>query len=133
VRDFFQLGMWMAVLAFTATGDCRMIDLERVSAQALSDTIGAIYDCALDPQRWINAIRRIAELCEAAKISYQIISIPSNEVGYTIVEQAALFGADRVILGATHRTVLEKALKGNVVRSVSSLLPEEIQLIIFGG
>ena len=77
--------------------------------------------------------QRIAELCEAAKISYQIISIPSNEVGYTIVEQAALFGADRVILGATHRTVLEKALKGNVVRSVSSLLPEEIQLIIFGG
>ncbi len=76
---------------------------------------------------------RIAELCEAAKISYQIIAIPSNEVGYTIVEQAALFGADRVILGATHRTVLEKALKGNVVRSVSSLLPEEIQLIIFGG
>ena len=43
-----------------------MIDLERVSAQALSDTIGAIYDCALDPQRWINAIRRIAELCESA-------------------------------------------------------------------
>lgn len=76
---------------------------------------------------------RIGEICEASGINYQIISIPSNEVGYTIVEQAALFGADRVILGATHRTVLEKALKGNVVRSVGSLLPEEIQLIIFGG
>ena len=43
-----------------------MMDIERVSAQALSDTIGAIYDCALDPQQWINAVRRIAELCESA-------------------------------------------------------------------
>ena len=76
---------------------------------------------------------RIEELCTEAGINYQIISIPSNEVGYTIAEQAALFGADRVILGATHRTLLEKALKGNVVRSVSTLLPDEIQLIIYGG
>jgi len=76
---------------------------------------------------------RLEELCLAAGINYQIISIPSNEVGYTIVEQAALFGADRVMLGATHRSVLEKALRGNVVRSVSTLLPEEIQLIIYGG
>jgi DNA-binding CsgD family transcriptional regulator/PAS domain-containing protein len=43
-----------------------MIGLERVSAQALSDTIGAIYDCALDPQRWLHAIRRIIDLMESA-------------------------------------------------------------------
>jgi DNA-binding CsgD family transcriptional regulator/PAS domain-containing protein len=40
-----------------------MIDLEGVSAQALSDTIGAIYDCSLDPQRWFGTITRIGELC----------------------------------------------------------------------
>ena len=28
-----------------------MIDLKGFSDQALSDTIGAIYDCALDPDR----------------------------------------------------------------------------------
>ena len=43
-----------------------MIGLERVSAQALSDTIGAIYDCALDPQRWLDALRRIVDLMESA-------------------------------------------------------------------
>ena len=43
-----------------------MIGLERVSAQSLSDTIGAIYDCALDPQRWLNAMRRIVDLLESA-------------------------------------------------------------------
>ncbi|MEJ8852750.1 helix-turn-helix transcriptional regulator [Variovorax rhizosphaerae] len=34
-----------------------------VSAQQLSDVIGAIYDCALDPKRWPGACRQIAELC----------------------------------------------------------------------
>jgi DNA-binding CsgD family transcriptional regulator/PAS domain-containing protein len=42
-----------------------MIGLEGVSAQALSDTIGAIYDCALDPHQWPDACRSIAELCES--------------------------------------------------------------------
>ena len=36
-----------------------------ISPQALSDTIGAIYDCALDPQRWMEAIRQLVELCES--------------------------------------------------------------------
>ena len=42
-----------------------MNGLNGVSAQALSDTIGAIYDCALDPQGWHDAIRRIGDLCES--------------------------------------------------------------------
>jgi DNA-binding CsgD family transcriptional regulator len=42
-----------------------VIGLDGVSAQALSDTIGAIYDCALDPQQWPDTCRRIADLCES--------------------------------------------------------------------
>jgi DNA-binding CsgD family transcriptional regulator/PAS domain-containing protein len=42
-----------------------VIGLDAVSAQALSDTIGAIYDCALDPQQWPDACRKIADLCES--------------------------------------------------------------------
>jgi DNA-binding CsgD family transcriptional regulator/PAS domain-containing protein len=42
-----------------------VIDPDGVSAQALSDTIGAIYDCALDPQRWPDTCRKIAALCES--------------------------------------------------------------------
>jgi amino acid transporter len=77
--------------------------------------------------------RKINELCAQSDVDYQLISIPSNEVGYTITEHAAMFGVDRVILGATSRNVVEKVLKGSTIRSVSSLLPEEIQLVIFGG
>jgi DNA-binding CsgD family transcriptional regulator len=42
-----------------------VIGLDGVSAQALSDTIGAIYDCALDPQKWPDTCRKIADLCES--------------------------------------------------------------------
>ena len=77
--------------------------------------------------------RKIEEKCAGADVDYQLISIPSNEVGYTIAEHAAMFGADRVILGAPSRNLVEKVLKGSTIRSVGSLLPEEIQLVIFGG
>jgi nucleotide-binding universal stress UspA family protein len=75
----------------------------------------------------------IETICSASGIDYQIISIPSYEVGYTIAEQAATFGVDRVIMGATKRSVLENMLRGSVMRSLSALLPEEVQLVIFGG
>lgn len=42
-----------------------MIGLEGVSAQALSGLIGAIYDCALDPQHWPATCRKIADLSES--------------------------------------------------------------------
>ncbi len=42
-----------------------MIGLDGISAQALSDTIGAIYDCALDPHQWPDTCRKIAALCES--------------------------------------------------------------------
>ena len=42
-----------------------MAGSDAVSAQALSDTIGAIYDCALDPHQWPDTCRKIASLCES--------------------------------------------------------------------
>ncbi|WP_234681236.1 helix-turn-helix transcriptional regulator [Bradyrhizobium monzae] len=42
-----------------------MIGLDGVSAQALSDVIGAVYDCALNPQLWAATCRKIADLCES--------------------------------------------------------------------
>ncbi len=80
-----------------------------------------------------GAEEHIDKVCSEAGIDYQIISIPSYEVGYTIAEQAATFGVDRVIIGATRRSLLENVLRGSVMRSLSALLPEDVQLVIFGG
>ena len=76
-------------------------------------------------QEWMETI------CKQYGIPFRIISILSSEVGYTIAEQVATFGIDRLVLGATQRTLVEKALRGDIIRTVSELLPEEIQLIIY--
>jgi len=76
---------------------------------------------------------RIHEMCEKSGIDYQYLQVPSYEVGYTIAEQAATFGVERLIIGAEKRNRLENVLKGSVMRSLSGLLPEDVQLVIFGG
>jgi amino acid transporter len=77
--------------------------------------------------------RQIEEICGRYGIEFKTISMYSNEVGYTIAENAAMLGVDRVILGTPQRTMLERALKGNVIEAVANLLPEEIQLLVFAG
>lgn len=54
--------------------------LDGVAAQAFSDTIGAIYDCALDPDRWPDALRRIAELCDSPLGSLGVQNIRNPEI-----------------------------------------------------
>ncbi|MCU0453029.1 MAG: universal stress protein [Bacteroidetes bacterium] len=76
---------------------------------------------------------RIQEICEQSDIDYQYLQVPSYEVGYTIAEQAATFGVERLIIGAERRNRLENVLKGSVMRSLGGLLPDDIQLVIFGG
>src|SRR6266567_1670046 len=56
---------WRTIECRRCHGWLYVIGLDGVSAQALSDTIGAIYDCALDPQQWPDTCRRIAALCES--------------------------------------------------------------------
>ncbi|MCX6132578.1 MAG: universal stress protein [Ignavibacteriales bacterium] len=77
--------------------------------------------------------QKIEQICYDAGIDYRSVRIPSYDVGYTIAEQAATFGVERVIIGAEQRSRLEYALKGSVMRSLSNLLPEDVQLVIFGG
>jgi hypothetical protein len=78
-------------------------------------------------QKWIE------DICAESGLGFQTIQIPSYDVGYTIAEQAATFGVERVIIGAEQRSRLEYVLKGSVMKALSSLLPEEVQLVIYGG
>jgi hypothetical protein len=75
----------------------------------------------------------IDRICSESGVDYQSIQIPSYDVGYTIAEQAATLGVERVIIGAEQRSRLEYVLKGSVMSALSSLLPEDVQLIIYGG
>jgi amino acid transporter/nucleotide-binding universal stress UspA family protein len=55
----------------------------------------------------------------------------SPSAAETIVDVAATLGASRVILGAPQRHALMNLLRGNVIREVSSSLPEEIDLLVY--
>jgi len=55
----------------------------------------------------------------------------SPSAAETIVDVAATLGVSRVILGAPQRHALTHLLRGNVIREVSNLLPEEIDLLVY--
>src|SRR5216110_3458677 len=55
----------------------------------------------------------------------------SPSAAETIVDIAATLGASRLILGAPKRNALLNLLRGNVIREVSNLLPEEIDLLVY--
>ncbi len=55
----------------------------------------------------------------------------SDSAAGTIVDVAATVGASRLLLGAPNRNSVLNLLRGNIVREVSSLLPEEIDLLVY--
>jgi amino acid transporter/nucleotide-binding universal stress UspA family protein len=55
----------------------------------------------------------------------------SPSAAETIVDVAATLGASRVIVGAPQRNALLNLLRGNVIREVSNLLPDEIDLLVY--
>ena len=55
----------------------------------------------------------------------------SPSAAETIVDVAATLDTSRVILGAPQRNALINLLRGNVIREVSNLLPEEIDLVVY--
>lgn len=50
-----------------------MIGVNGIPAQALSETIGAIYDCAVYPDHWPEALRQITELTASAAMGIGIV------------------------------------------------------------
>ena len=55
----------------------------------------------------------------------------SDSPADTIVDFAATVGASRLLLGAPARSGLINLLRGNIIRQVSTLLPEDIHLIVY--
>ena len=55
----------------------------------------------------------------------------SPSAAETIVDVAATLGAARVIVGAPQRNALVNLIRGSVIREVSHLLPEEIDLLVY--
>jgi amino acid transporter len=55
----------------------------------------------------------------------------SDSAADTIVDIAATVGASYLIVGAPQRSMLVNLLRGNIVRNISDLLPEEIHFLVY--
>jgi amino acid transporter/nucleotide-binding universal stress UspA family protein len=55
----------------------------------------------------------------------------SESAAETIVDIAATLGISRLILGTPQRTALINILRGNIIREVAKLLPEDIDLLVY--
>lgn len=57
---------------------------------------------------------------------YAVSDAPAN----TIADLASTIGAERVLLGAPQRSTLIHMLRGNIIREVATLLPDDIHLLV---
>jgi nucleotide-binding universal stress UspA family protein len=64
---------------------------------------------------------------QAFRPCYAVSDSPAD----TIVDIAATIGAERLILGTKRRSVLLNVLRGNIIRQVARLLPEQIDLLVY--
>jgi amino acid transporter len=55
----------------------------------------------------------------------------SDSAADTIVDIAATVGASHLIVGAPQRSMLVNLLRGNIIKNISDILPEEIHLLVY--
>lgn len=68
----------------------------------------------------------------AGELQLQTLYGTSDSPADTIIDIAATFGVDTVVLGGSRRATLVNLLKGNVVAKVAASLPESMHLIVIG-
>src|SRR5882672_8380931 len=77
---------------------------ELISASALSEMIGSIYDCALDPERWPATLTSLRHMLGFHNAALTLVGLPAGEVLLTVtsgiepswLERIPLYGADIV-------------------------------------
>lgn len=86
-------------------------------------------------RKWQDDPEALEIFAEASELADGHTILPcyavSDSPADTIVDIAATVGASRVILGGPKRSGLISALRGNLIRQVSQLLPEEIPLLVY--
>ncbi len=74
----------------------------------------------------------VLRIGEERGVTVMPVFVTSDDAANTILDLCATLGADFLMLGASHRNTLRHILRGSVVETVASGLPEDIQLIIHG-
>ncbi len=82
-----------------------------------------------DPEA-LQMFARIRDEAKALGVPIRELYAVTSDVADTILDFAATFAVDRVILGATQRGALWRTMKGDIIQGVAQHLPERTTLLI---
>ncbi|EQD54674.1 hypothetical protein B1B_09569, partial [mine drainage metagenome] len=54
----------------------------------------------------------------------------SQDVAYTILDFAATYGVEAVLMGVSKRGLLARSLQGDILTAVADQLPQDITLLV---
>ena len=83
-----------------------------------------------DDAEAIKAFGQAREICVKANVQMVPIYVVSPDVAYTILDFAATYGVEAVLMGVSREGTILRALRGDVISAVADHLPEEIPLLI---
>jgi len=82
-----------------------------------------------DPEA-VKAFALAADICRKAGVNMMPMYVVSPDVAYTILDFAATYGVEAVLMGVSRVGTLLRALRGDVITAVADNLPEDISLLI---
>jgi nucleotide-binding universal stress UspA family protein len=77
-----------------------------------------------------EVFKRAAEACRKAGISMIPLYVVSPDVAYAILDHAATYSVESVLMGVSREGALLRALRGDVLTAVADHLPADIPLLI---
>jgi nucleotide-binding universal stress UspA family protein len=78
----------------------------------------------------VKAFALAEEICRKAGVTMMPMYVVSQDVAYTILDFAATYGVEAVLMGVSRVGALLRALRGDVIAAVADNLPEDITLLI---
>jgi amino acid transporter len=85
-----------------------------------------------DPEA-VELFSAIQTMADEAGVSVYFLYSVAYDVAEAILETAATFAVDTLLLGTTKRGMLWRAMKGDVMQEVAAQLPERITLLVHAG
>ena len=83
-----------------------------------------------DDAEALKAFALAREICEKAGVKMMPMYVVSQDVAYTILDFAATYGVEAVMMGVSREGTILRALRGDVITAVGDHLPEDIPLLI---
>lgn len=78
----------------------------------------------------VEALKKAVEICQNHNVPMIPMYAISSDVAYTILDFAATYNVEAVLMGVSRQGALLRALRGDVITAVADSLPEDISLLV---